>query len=256
MPAPTVLVTRPADDAQRWVRVLQAQGLEAQALPLIDIAPVLDAAALDAAWQALPGLHALMFVSAHAVSHFFAGRPRAWPPALRALAPGPGTARALVAHGVPAECVDTPPQDAAQFDSEALWQQVGARDWAGRRVRLVRGRDEHGAEASAGRNWLAERLAERGAHVDALAVYQRAAPRFTPAQLERLAAAQHDGTVMLLSSSQAIAHLPPGLDWRQAQALATHPRIAEAARRAGFGRVSQSRPTLADVTASIKSRPS
>ena len=42
------------------------------------------------------------------------------------------------------------------------------------------------------------------------------------------------------SSSEAIGHLldlAPGADWSAASALATHPRIAEHARGAGFGLV-------------------
>jgi uroporphyrinogen-III synthase len=65
--------------------------------------------------------------------------------------------------------------------------------------------------------------------------------------------ASTDGSIWLFSSSEAIAHLPIGLDWGQARALATHPRIAQAAREAGFGQVLQSRPALPEVLASIKS---
>ena len=67
-----------------------------------------------------------------------------------------------------------------------------------------------------------------------------------------------DGSLWLLSSSQALEHLCaalPGQDWRQARALATHPRIAQAARNAGFGEVRECRPALADVAASIESQP-
>ncbi|MDQ3273162.1 MAG: uroporphyrinogen-III synthase, partial [Pseudomonadota bacterium] len=59
-------------------------------------------------------------------------------------------------------------------------------------------------------------------------------------------------SVWLFSSSEAVGHLPPG-DWSQGRALATHPRIAEAARAAGWGVVVESRPTLADIVASIES---
>lgn len=252
MQAPAVLVTRPREEAQRWVDQLQAAGVPAEALPLIDISPVLDAAALAALWQQLDRCAALMFVSGNAVGQFFAGAPRPWPPQLRCLAPGPGTARALRAQGVPAALIDSPPEQAAQFDSEALWQVIAGRPWQGQRVLIVRGLS--GEEAgSSGRDWLAQQLRALGAEVEAVAVYRRGAPRFDDRQRARMAAAQDDGSLWLFSSSEAIGHLPADLDWRRAQALATHPRIAEAARRAGFGRVVQSRPTLADVLASIES---
>ena len=67
---------------------------------------------------------------------------------------------------------------------------------------------------------------------------------------------EEDGSVWLLSSSEAVAHLAealPDQHWGAAHALATHPRIAEAARAAGFGTVRECRPALEDVVASIES---
>ena len=61
-----------------------------------------------------------------------------------------------------------------------------------------------------------------------------------------------DGSVWLFSSSEAVGHLPAA-DWSQARAVATHPRIAEAVRAAGWGVVVESRPALTDILASIES---
>ena len=91
-----------------------------------------------------------------------------------------------------------------------------------------------------------------GAQVDFAAVYERGVPQFTAHQLQRMEAAAHDGSVWLFSSSEAVGHLPPH-DWSSARAVATHPRIAEAVRKAGWGVVVQSRPSLADIVASIES---
>jgi uroporphyrinogen-III synthase len=252
VPALPVLVTRPREEAQRWVEQLQAAGVQAEALPLIEISPMLDAMALAALWQDLEQCSALMFVSGNAVAHFFAGGSRPWPAHLRCLAPGPGTARALLGQGVPASLIDSPPERAEQFDSEALWRVIASQPWQGRRVRIVRGLsgDEAG---SSGRDWLAQQLRIAGAQVDAVAVYRRGAPHFDARQRARMLAAQDDGSLWLFSSSEAITHLPADLNWTRARALVTHPRIAEAARHAGFGSVRQSRPTLADVLASIES---
>jgi len=250
----TVLVTRPQGEAERWVQQLQAQGLAAQALPLMAIEPVIDAAARQALWQGLPQWSALMFVSGNAVAQFFGPGAGAWPAGVRALAPGPGTARALVRCGVPPECIDAPPEDAPQFDSEALWAVMGERDWRGRSVCVVRGQGAREARSS-GRDWLAQQLQAAGARVDDVAVYRRTVPDWTPAQHQRMQAAQTDGSLWLFSSSEAVVNLPAGLRWHAAQALATHPRIAQAARQAGFGRVQETRPALADVVASIKSGP-
>jgi uroporphyrinogen-III synthase len=123
----------------------------------------------------------------------------------------------------------------------------------GRQVLLVRGRSGPPG-AGTGRPWLAEQLMQAGAQVDGLEVYERRAPLWSPTDHQRIQAACRDGSVWLLSSSEAIAHLPKDIDYSAALALATHPRIAQAARDKGFARVLVSRPALPDVVASIKSQ--
>ena len=258
---PVVIVTRPAPDAQRWVAQLQQRGISAEALPLIEIARLPDLTAARAAWSYLEHYAAVMFVSGNAVEHFFAAkRTGAEPPALdlaalshvRFMAPGQGTAQVLMAQGVSAAQIDTPPADAAQFDSEALWQVIGQRDWTGLRVLIVRGQSGTSDTGAPGREWLARQLENAGASVDFMAVYERRAPRFTEAQQRRIVASQRDGSVWLFSSSEALAHLPPAADWSQARAIATHARIAQAAQAAGWGVVIESRPALDDILASIE----
>lgn len=253
--ATRVLVTRPLQEALRWTAQLQALGCDAVALPLITIDATDPAPAL-AAWQALGRYEALMFVSANAVNAFFAARPAgaAWGAGLRAWSTGAGTTRALRAAGVADALIDTPDDDAPQFDSEALWQIVGQRPLAGRQVLIVRGADAAGRVA--GRPWLAEQLQTVGAQVAQIATYQRSLPQWTPAQYALAQAAVHGDALWLLSSSDAVrylAQLVPGQDWRAARALATHARIAEAAQALGFGRVQVSRPGLQDIRASIES---
>ena len=242
-----VLVIRPSHDARRWAQSLAARGLDAVALPLMDIAPVRDAAAVPR----LSDYRAVMFVSANAGSHF----PGALVPfASRAWAPGPGTRDALLHAGVDATLIDAPADDAAQFDSESLWQRVGAQVRPGDRVLVVRGRDPQGRNA--GRDWLASQIEGAGGVVEFVAVYQRCVPRLDAAQLALARQAASDGSVWLFSSSEAVANLRgllPDLSWQHARALATHPRIAQAAREAGFAVVCESRPALADVVASIES---
>lgn len=264
--APRAIVTRPAHDAAQWVRDLGAQGIAAQALPLIGIRAVSDPAlvqALQQARAAAADYHAVMFVSGNAVAHFF--EPNTAPalagqaPAAintRAWAPGPGTVQALLAAGVPAARIDAPPPGSAQFDSEALWPVVAPRLAAGKRVLIVRGASAPAAPGGSGREWLATQLAEAGVDVDFVAAYERCAPSLDAPALALAREAARDGSLWLLSSSEALAHLVeamPGQGWQQARALATHPRIAQAARAAGFGQVHECRPALADVAASIKS---
>lgn len=260
MPALRVIVTRPERDALHWVAQLQQSGFAAEALPLIEIAPASGEAnqqALRQAWGALADYAACLFVSGHAVEHFFKASP-ALPPGLRCMAPGPGTVAALVAAGVPEAQIDAPAPDAGQFDSEALWQVVGPRDWQAKRVLIVRGQSPGGQGASSGRDWITRQWQEAGAQVDFVGVYQRQSPVFSPVQLQRAQEASADGSVWLFSSSEALANLlaSPGMasvDWRRASAIATHPRIEQVVRAAGWGVVIASRPALEDIRASLGS---
>lgn len=250
------------------MQALQAHGLQAEALSLIEIAAQPETLSLQQAWRDIRSYAALMFVSGNAVDGFFTSNraaallqsAQAAPDSIadsrpRFLAPGPGTVAALRHAGVPEVLIDAPAADAGQFDSEALWAVIGQRPWQGQRVLILRGQGAGNVgPGGAGRDWLAQQFAAAGARVDVLAVYQRRAPVFTATQRQRIEAAAHDGSVWLLSSSEALTHLPAG-DWSRARAVATHPRIAEAARAAGWGVVVQSRPEVADVVGSIESMP-
>ena len=279
-----VIVTRPARECQHWALQLQRSGFAAEALPLIEISPAADpqdVQALQNAWDTLDAYAACLFVSGNAVSYFFKkNKPLApvilaqaaikiiaiessasLPPQLRFMAPGPGTAAALLAAGVPAQQIDGPAPDAAQFDSQALWASVGgARDWHGSRVMIVRGqtilgqRDASANAAAPGRDWIARQWTGAGATVDFLRVYVRRAPQLSAAMQQRARAACSDGSVWLLSSSEAVDNLVAlgGIDLSRARAVATHPRIAEAACAAGWGEVIESRPQLEDITAALE----
>ena len=262
-----VIVTRPARDATRWVHSLTQRGLPAEALPLIRIEALPVSSALQQTWRDIASFAALMFVSGNAAEAFFASNEASAHTGQaqtaidfianegpRCMAPGPGTVAALRAAGIPDSRIDSPALDAGQFDSEALWSVVAGQPWQGRRVLIVRGQGA-GAEmagASNGRDWLARQLSAAGALPEFIAVYQRSAPLFTSQQRKTMAEAAVDGSVWLFSSSEAVGHLPAG-DWSRARAVATHPRIAEAVRAAGWGVVAESRPALDDIVASIES---
>ena len=259
IPPPRVIVTRPLADAQRWVAQLRQAGLQAQALPLIEITAPQDPKALYQAWCQIDQYAALMFVSRQAVAHFFAAKPAGAQAAsgLRYLVPGQGTRAALLNLGVPAPSIDAPALDAPQFDSQALWQVVSQRVWDKQRVLLVHGES---LEEPTQRNWLMEQLQAAGAQVEGVAAYQRHVPSLSAAQWQLAQEAVHDGSVWLFSSSQALANLAtlnqrnvPPLDWLQARALATHPRITQALQRVGWGVVALSRSTVPDIVASIES---
>jgi uroporphyrinogen-III synthase len=250
-----VIVTRPAAEAADWVTGLRAAGFDVVALPLIDISPVPDPAPMHAAWHRLAAYRAAMFVSANAVRGFFDARPAGATFDTRAWATGAGTVGALTAAGVDGAWIDAPPADALRFDSEALWEIVRSQVRAGDRVLLVRG-GEAGEAEPAGRDWLEQRVLAQRAQPEQVLAYLRAPPALSAGQLRMAQAAASDGSAWLFSSSQAIANLIaqlPSVDWTKAMAVATHPRIAQSARDAGFAVVRVSRPPMDAVIGDLES---
>jgi len=86
--------------------------------------------------------------------------------------------------------------------------------------------------------------------------YRRTVPVPNAAARRVLAAAlaEPQAHCWLFSSSEAVGHLPvlaPSADWSQARALATHPRIADAARRLGMVQVQTVAPTPDAVAAQV-----
>jgi uroporphyrinogen-III synthase len=254
-----VLVTRPEAQAAAWVARLAASGIAAAALPLIDIAAPADTVAVTAAWERIlqpdagHALRLVVFVSPNAAERFWALRPTGatWPAATLAGSPGPGTTDTLRQLGVPPEAIAEPAHDAPQFDSESLWETLRAHDWSGAQVLVVRGE-------GGGREWLADALRRHGARVAMLSAYRRVPPDLSAVgrELLCLALAAPADTLWLFSSSEAVANLQllvPGSDWSRGRAVASHPRIAGAARRLGFGAVTDARPGFDEMVACIQS---
>jgi uroporphyrinogen-III synthase len=285
-----VVLTRPVAQSRAWADALLAAGHRVLHLPLLTIAG-LDAVAAgqSASVQSLQaelfkaqndtlcgghGLHALMFVSSNAVEHFFtenktnvsvilthnailnivnSQRIRCW-------ATGPGTVAALLVAGVQADLIDAPDAQAAQFDAEHLWAVVKSQVATGMRLLIVRGAalQPDGRVVATGRDWLALAAQAAGAQVQQVASYLRCPPVWSVEQRAQamLAADTDTQALWLFSSSEALAHLPmllPQANWAAAHCVATHPRIADAARALGFAVVCTSRPALDEVLVSIKS---
>jgi uroporphyrinogen-III synthase len=261
-----IIVTRPALQAQQWVDMLTAQGLHAQSFALIEIADALDDLQRQALHARAAQMDVCMWVSSNAVSHFYQrNRPLAQvnnaqaaikiivnQSHIRHWATGPGTALALQQHGVLLAQIDAPDMQTAQWDSQALWQSVAVQIQTDKKVLILRGEDV--GTPSASRDWLAQQIRAAGGAVEFAAVYQRRAPQFSAAQIAYAQEAAHDGSVWVFSSSQALAHLPVIQGgWGQARCIATHERIAQAARAKGFAVVCTSRPDVNDVVQSLKS---
>ncbi len=248
-----VIVTRPEPECSRWVSAMQAEGLSAVALSLIEIASI------PFVLDAMQSYDAFVFVSRSAVEGFFKFVKKEALQAKRCLVSGLGTRAALIQHGLQDGLIDAPDSNSNQFDSEALWAVSGKRNWQGKRVLVVRGANNLGEQE--GRPWLADQLIAAGATVDFVATYERRLPNLTDAQRVLLqampdkASTSANQDIWLFSSSQAIQHLTllvPSKNWATSEALVTHPRIQIAAYGAGFGKVVAVRPVLADVMAALK----
>jgi uroporphyrinogen-III synthase len=220
-----VVVTRPARQAGAFAQKLAALGATPIVWPAIVILPPDDPARLAHAHAALDRYDLAFFVSANAAEY---GAPPVgrWPPQLRAYAPGPGTAEALAGVGVPDAHIPS-----ASFDSDGLLALPELADVRGRRVVIFRG--------TGGREQLAETLARRGASVESVDCYRRAAPA---GDASGLVEALREGRAhaLTLTSSEGADNLmrAAGDEGRallaRIPAFVPHPRIAERVRALGL----------------------
>lgn len=259
----TILVTRPAAQADALVGMIVRLGGEALCFPLLEIFPVEDDSPVRAVGEHLEAYAAAVFISPNAVEYGLppllagwggqAGRNRSaglpeqaiWPARVRAAAVGPSTVAALAARGI-----DDAIAPSGRFDSEALLALpfLQAQRVAGRRILILRG--------NGGRELLAETLRERGATVDCVTCYQRSGPRDATPLLAWLRAGRLDA--IAISSSEGLRHLWNLLDaparrrLRDLPLFVPHARIAEQARALGLYRIITTAPADAGIVNSLR----
>ncbi|CAH2790162.1 MAG: Uroporphyrinogen-III synthase (EC / Uncharacterized protein EC-HemX [uncultured Caballeronia sp.] len=259
---PAVVVTRPSGQSAALLALLERAGFESIEFSLIDIGPVADAVPLRAAIGELYALAELgfalvVFVSPNAIDHAFTALSSAWPSHVAIGVVGPGSVTALARQGVapPAYTIISPAAGATvtetptdpRYDSEALYAAIeahfGPDGLKDKRVLIVRG--------DGGREWLADALSAAGAKVEKVAAYRRIVPEPSMRDWERihalLAGVPH---AWLLTSSEGVRNLEElarehltvdeTLTLKRAPLVSPHPRIAEAARQAGFDRITMS----------------
>ncbi len=239
MPDRAVVITRPRAQAEALAQAVAAIGRRPVLLPLLDIAPLEDQSALQAALAALEDYALVAFVSPNAVDAAFAHL-QAWPPQVPVGVVGEGSRAALARHGVtPENTVIHCPPDPAHADSENLLASLDLAPFRGRRVLIVRG--------ESGRELMADTLRAAGARVDTVAAYRRSLPVLDEELGARLSALLAEPNDWIITSSEAlrglaalVRELDPaaGLTRLQAQHLVVpHARIAETARTLGCGHV-------------------
>lgn len=229
-----IVITRPVHQGEALKARLESKGASVLHFPTLEILPAARSSELENTFQQLAHYHYAIFTSPNAADYAadyadFA----ALPPKLKIAAIGPGTARALTAHG---RKPDMLPRDGAS--SEALLKLKALHAVDGKRVLIVRGQG--------GRELLAETLEERGADVDYAEVYRRAVPRSDHAELARWF---RDGRVdtIVVTSRESLVNLDhmlsPGLTpyLRAAQLLVSSARVLKVTSAMGMRR----RPVVA-----------
>jgi uroporphyrinogen-III synthase len=220
-----VVITRPARQAAGLAQEIAALGGKPLVFPAIVILPPADASALRALQWNLSHYDIAIFVSANAVEYGIAD-PRAWPPRILVLAPGPGTAAALAAVGI--GNVRIP---ATTMDSEGLLALSELMNVAGKRIAIFRGEE--------GRDLLRTALEARGAAVTQVECYRRAKPQ---SDASGLIEAWRDKRIdaVTLTSSEGLDNLWSILGAEGRAYLAAtpsfvpHERIAERAQTLGL----------------------
>jgi len=189
-----IVVTRARAQASGLAARLAGLGAEVVELPAIRIEPTLDT---DAVRDAVAALHTYALVcltSPNGVRLLFEAMAAQGRDA-RALANatvaaiGPGTAAALAERGVIADVVPE------RFVAEALVEALAEIDVNGRPVLIAR--------AAEARDVLPDALAERGAQVDVVAVYETVREDPDPAAIEAAAAADY----VTFTSSSTVRNL-------------------------------------------------
>lgn len=228
-----IAITRPGGQADSLCEAIASRGGVPVRFPVLAIAAVDDATALNEIADRLDDVDLAFFVSPNAVRYALSVilARRAWPAHIVAATVGKGSERALAEFGVP-EVV----APAGGFDSEAVLDlpEFQAEAVRGKRVVIFRG--------DGGRDLLGETLRGRGAKVEYVTCYRRFCPAQDPAPLLDLAR-RGELDAILLTSSEGVANLvamvgADGVDALQSVAIfAPHPRIVACARAAGFLRV-------------------
>ena len=189
-----VVVTRARAQASALSATLLALGAEVVELPAIRIEPRLDAPEVREAVADLHSYALVCLTSPNGVRLLFEAMAAQGRDA-RALANatvaaiGPGTAAALAEHGVIADVV---PQ---RFVAEALVESLAAVDIRDRPVLVARAADA--------RDVLPDALAERGARVDVVALYETVREDPDPAAIEAAGGADY----VTFTSSSTVRNL-------------------------------------------------
>ena len=224
-----VLVTRPIQQSAVLAQGIRDAGGNALVFPAIEIQPVADDA-LARQIDRLEECTAAIFISPNAAQYGTTAVRvrREFPPHLTLYALGPGTARELTEQGV-----HNVIQSGGQ-DSEALLVLPDLQNIVGQRIVIFRG--------VGGREWLADNLKARCAHVEYAECYRRVCPAADTAPLLQrwstggvhavtITSAETLHNLVAMLGDEGAAYL------RTTPLFASHEKIAETARQFGIHQV-------------------
>jgi uroporphyrinogen-III synthase len=246
-----IVVTRPAEQADKLAGQIEARGGIAVRFPVLAIFDADDPRPLQAATEDIEDYDFAVFVSPNAAEKALGAitARRAWPERVVAAAMGETSARAIARFGVTR--IVTP--GGGRFDSEALLARPEFAPQAirGKRVAIFRG--------DSGRELLGETLEARGARVSRIPCYRRGRPDIDTAPLRALLA-QGGIDAVTVTSSEGLRNLAAMVGSAGEPALkavplfVAHQRIAEEARQMGFAEVIVTAPGDAGLLAGLEAR--
>jgi len=231
----SVLVTRPAQQAQNLCQLIESQGGEAFRFPSMEIVATQTPERLEAIIEQLSRVDMAIFISPNAVDWGMkyikaqGGMPRA----LKICAVGLSSANRLSDYGVQ---VDVFPKQV--FNSEALLQLEPLQSVAGKHVVIFRG--------EGGRELLADTLRARGAHVEYAECYRRVQPHVDPSRIDKWLNSDKR-LVVTITSNEALQNLVAMIKDEQRRRLVNLPIIVVSERQVPIAKASGfSRVTVAE----------
>lgn len=189
----TVVITRPAHQADAIIRKIQSYGASVVGFPLLDIQEPADLALCNKQLAKLSQYNLVIFTSPNAVERALAKLSGGLPANLKVAAVGKKTAQSLARHNISVSVV---PSD--MFNSEALLACAELQSIDGSSIAIIRG--------EGGRGLLRDTLLKRGARVDYIDVYRRVCPAQDLLPLVKLQ--QYSGLdIIVLTSVESLQHL-------------------------------------------------
>lgn len=218
----SIVVTRPADQADRQLQLIQTKGGNAHHLALIQIEP------LQAPNPDLESYQLVIFISPNAVTHS--------QPILAQLTSMRNIPVAVIGKGTAwaFEQIFQRPADITpekEFNSAGLLKTAALQDMQDKRVLIVRG--------EGGREELAQGLTERGASIDYLEVYRRVTPTDLENSIGNLLKESTFQT-LIITSGEALQNLVTASSEQQRKTLMNfqlvviNERLAGLAKQLGF----------------------